>query len=276
MAGIIEKFRAMRMENRLLTLAVVCGALAALAGYGVLAVKENEINELNRPVKVVLAARYIAPGAQITADMLKEGELPAKFVTAAIGRSFKSITGFIALVPFVENEPVMINKISQKVQQLSSSVPTGLRAIAVAVDETSSCGYMIKPGDRVDVLLTYDKSSDKKVNIVTSTILQCAQVIAVGQGFEEGESSKRYSSVSLAVSAQEAQMLAFAGERGRFTLILRPAGEMDKGKTADMTYDGMVKMSAESEKYADKDETVPEARPADMPLDEGMKKRGAF
>jgi hypothetical protein len=43
-----------------------------------------------------------------------------------------------------------------------------------------------------------------------------------------------------------------------------------------MTYDGMVKMSAESEKYADKDEAVPEARPADMPLDEGMKKRGAF
>jgi pilus assembly protein CpaB len=274
MAGIIEKFGAMRIENRLLTLAVVCGALAALAGYGVLALKENEINELNRPVKVVLAARYIAPGSQITADMLKEGELPAKFVTAAIGRSFKSITGFIALVPFVENEPILINKISQKAQQLSSSVPTGLRAIAVPVDETSSCGYMIKPGDRVDVLLTYDKSADKKVNIVTSTILQCVQVIAVGQGFENGESSKKYSSVSLAVSPQEAQMLAFAGERGRFTLILRPAGELDKGKTADMTYDGMVKMSAESGKYADNDSTPAGPQPFYPPvIDEKIKKR---
>ena len=241
-----EKFRAMKTENKMILISAACGLLAALAGYASISMKEREIREQNRPVKIVLAAKYIAAKSQITQDMLKEGELPAKFVSPAVARDFGDIKGYIALAPFVENEPLMINKLSKKAEQLSSNVPTGLRAIALPVDEISGCGYMIKPGDGVDVLLTYEKIVDKKPYTVTSAILQCALVIAVGAGFD-GDDTKKYSSVSLAVSPQEAQLLAFAGEKGRFTLLLRPAGETDRGKTGDMTFENMLKLSNEAE-----------------------------
>jgi pilus assembly protein CpaB len=241
-----EKLRTMKTENKMMLISAACGILAAIAGYASIAMKENEIRELSRPVKIILAAKYIAANSQVTREMLKEGELPAKFVSPAVARDFNDIKGYIAIAPFVENEPLMINKLSKKAEQLSSNVPTGLRAIALPVDEVSGCGYMIKPGDVVDVLLTYEKTMDKKPYTVTSTILQCALVIAVGAGFD-GDDTKKYSSVTLAVSPQEAQLLAFAGEKGRFTLLLRPAGETDRGKTGDMTFENMIKMSNDAE-----------------------------
>jgi pilus assembly protein CpaB len=265
--GIIEKFRTMKRENKMLVFSAVCGLLAVIAGYAAISMKESQINEMSRPVKVILAAKYIAARAQVTRDMVKEGEMPAKFATEAVARDFKDIKGYIALAPFVEDEPILINKLSRKAEQLSSNVPTGLRAIAIPVDETSSCGYMIKPGDDVDVLLTYDKALDKRPYMVTSTMLQCARVIAVGEGLEDGENSKKYSSISLAVSPQEAQLLAFASEKGRFTLLLRPAGEKDRARTSDMTFEEMVKFSAASEKDTSVRET-PDPYPQD-----GMKKR---
>jgi len=270
--GIIEKFRAMKRENKMLIFSAVCGLLAVIAGYAAISMKENQIREMSRPVKVILAAKYIAARAQVTRDMVKEGEMPARFATEAVARDFKDIKGYIALAPFVEDEPILINKLSRKAEQLSSNVPTGLRAIAIPVDETSSCGYMIKPGDDVDVLLTYDKVMDKRSYMVTSTMLQCARVIAVGEGLEDGggESSRKYSSVSLAVSPQEAQLLAFASEKGRFTLLLRPAGEKDRAKTSDMTFEEMVKFSAASERA----DVVPESTPVYDQAGDGIKRRG--
>jgi len=87
---------------------------------------------------------------------------------------------------------------------------------------------LLRPGDRVDVLLT---QGGKDSVGSTITLLQNLVVLAVGGSTirgEDAESSKfaRGSSVTVSVTVQQAQVLTQARERGRLTLSLRSAGDI--------------------------------------------------
>jgi Flp pilus assembly protein CpaB len=122
--------------------------------------------------------------------------------------------------------------------------------VAVAVDEESSAGYMIKPGDYVDALLTYESGGERKNGTVTATILQSIQVVAAGSGPEGEGSDKKYNTISLAVTAEEAELLVFAGARGRITFTLRPVGETGREKLKAATFEELIKQVKANEKSA--------------------------
>lgn len=229
MKKLLEKFKTIKMENRLLLLALVCGLLAAITGYAFIAVKEASVMKSMEPVKILVASKFITPKTRLSEDMVKEALMPAKFVTTAHIKDFKKLNGRMAMVPFIEGEPILLNKVSEKADELSGAVPTGMRAVAVGVDEESSVGYMIKPGDYVDVLLTYEKNEGKQAQNATASILQSAQVVAVGTDFNAA-AVKKYSTITLAVTPEEAELLTFATSRGRISFTLRPAGETMKEK----------------------------------------------
>jgi pilus assembly protein CpaB len=244
-----EKFRAMRMENKLLLLAVVCGVTAALLGYFFLANKEEEVLSSMKPVKVFVASKFITPRSQIKEDMVQFVEMPSKFVTSANVSSFEKLKGKMTIVPFIEGEPILLNKLSAKAEELSSAVPTGLRAVGVAVDEESSVSYLIKPGDYVDVLLTFETSEGKKVYTVTATILQSVQVISTGTNFTNGDADiKGYNSITLALSPEESEILAFSREKGRLTFALRGVGDTVKEKLKLTSFSELVKQIKANEK----------------------------
>lgn len=262
----IEKIKGMKMENKLLLLALTCGLMAAVTGYAFIALKEAAMIKSMEPVRVLVAAKYITPKTQISEDMVRSAQIPARFVTSAHVKEFKKIKGRMAVVPFIEGEPILLNKVSEKADELSGAVPSGLRAIAVSVDEESSVGYMIKPGDTVDALLTYEQGEGKQSRNVTAMILQSAQVVAVGTEFTGTDAAKKYNTITLAVTPEEAELMTFAGSRGRISFVLRPIGETIKEKLRVTAFDDLLRQIKTNEKGEDKiikpavNEDIPEKR----------------
>lgn len=118
---------------------------------------------------------------------------------------------------------------------LSSDVRPHYRAMAINVNGSASVAGMVRPGDNVDVIGTFDFPDDdgkiKRGDPVTCTILQKVLVLATGGdtaktrsvGFGAArQGGGGYSTVTLAVTPREAEMLAFAEQiRGRLVLTLR-------------------------------------------------------
>jgi pilus assembly protein CpaB len=137
----------------------------------------------------------------------------------------------------------------------------------VSVDEESSVGYMIKPGDNVDALLTYQQGEGKQVHNITATILQAAQVVAVGTEFSGSDTGKKYNTLTLAVTPEEAELIIFAGSHGRVSFALRPVGETTKEKIKVTAIDDLLKQIKTNEK-GEEDSTRPPAA-----ANEGIKAR---
>lgn len=143
-----------------------------------------------------------------------------------------------------EGEPVTKADVAQGNNVVSISLEPGERAVSVGVNAQTSVGGFVWPGDYVDVVLVYrhrrmrlgnnrdNVSADllmaRTINETgAETIVQNVRVLAVDQDatsppVEEGRVGK---TVTLAVTAQEAEVLALAQKMGDLTLTLRGLGD---------------------------------------------------
>ena len=144
-----------------------------------------------------------------------------------------------------KGEPVMHSALlgQSKGNFVAASLQPGMRAVAIEVSASSMVGGFIGPGDVVDVILTYkqsiktDKDEDPAVKtmvelnidkMATETILQNLKVLAVDQMAErpaEEEKIKVGKTVTVAVTAQDAEKLFLASQLGELTLSLRGVGD---------------------------------------------------
>ena len=124
---------------------------------------------------------------------------------------------------------------------VAASLEPGMRAVALSVSASSMVGGFIGPGDFVDVILTYKETvstddEDPRVQsmlelnldkLATETILQNVKVLAVDQKATRPDEDKVKvgKTVTVAVSAQDAERLALASELGDITLALRGIGD---------------------------------------------------
>ncbi len=114
---------------------------------------------------------------------------------------------------------------------LSGKIPMDYRAISIAVDATSSVTGLVRPGDIVDIIGTFkfpEMKSDKGLDTVTLTLLQGVTILATGTELRNArgmDAKKSYSTVTLQVEPDEAEMLVFASQKGRLTLSLRNSEE---------------------------------------------------
>jgi len=119
---------------------------------------------------------------------------------------------------------------------LTFVIPEGMRAATVALDPITGVAGFIQPGDRVDVLATFQQAE----MTVTKTILQDVQVLAMGrmtsrpspkktaatdEGAEkEGEeapATQEVTSATVAVTPHEAQILILSASKGTIAMVLR-------------------------------------------------------
>jgi pilus assembly protein CpaB len=114
---------------------------------------------------------------------------------------------------------------------LASVIVPGERAISIAVDSTSSVTGLIQPDDNVDIIGTFrfpEMKGDQALDTITLTLLQKVKVLATGTAMKDavaapgrGASQKGYSTVTLALTPKEVEMIIFASQKGRLSLSLR-------------------------------------------------------
>ncbi len=117
---------------------------------------------------------------------------------------------------------------------LAAVLAPGTRAIAIGVDAVSGVAGLIWPGDRVDVILTQEMpgaNTSPGHRVLAETVLRDARVIAVDQEIVQGApatagvAGKLARTVTLQVSAPDAERLVVAQHLGRLSLAMRAAAD---------------------------------------------------
>jgi pilus assembly protein CpaB len=250
-------------SRRPLILALVLGAVAA--GLVVAVLASNSSGSTTSPlatsatVAVVVARQAIPVGTKITEDMVELKQIPQAAAISDPVSSVKDIVGQVSRFPVNANEQFSQSRLIQAAQakSLSFVIPPGLRGVAVPVDKTSSPSELISPGDFVDVVVTA-----KVANIVTTTqsapaipssgnndfkaavtLIQNVQVLSIQTNFVNNgvpydstvrgapDAKTDGSYVTLALTPDQAQLLALASQDGKVTLTLRAFGD---AKVADV------------------------------------------
>ena len=204
--------------------------------------KELEAIQANQTA-VLVAAKAIAKGSAIESDSLEVQVVPNKFLQPQAVTSLDRIAGMTVAVDISKGEQITLNKLmSAKETQAGGSLamvtPVGKRAVGIPIDNISSIGGMIRPGDYVDVIgiipvPVQSPTGEQQVQATTMPLFQNILVLAVGRQLGSAlPTGSRYKAedsttgagdmITLALSPQEANLFAFVLEQnGKVRLTLR-------------------------------------------------------
>ena len=208
---------------------------------GVIAIKYSM--DLSKPkgalgdseLTTVLVARKDIPAtAEIVAEMLVIAKSPrSPLIPADVFHKPDDLIGRVAVKSIPQGAPILPSMIAPPGTEpgLIVRVKEGFRAVAVKIDESTGVGYLVKPGDWVDVLVVMDvkRGQRSRPETVSRVIVQRVQVGAVGQDLgeitEEGNNTHA-KSVTLLVKEEDVPKLHLAQTRGKITLAMR--GQQDE------------------------------------------------
>jgi pilus assembly protein CpaB len=200
-------------------------------------------------VRVLVAKKSLAYGAQVTAESLQWVEWPKQAVPAGAFTSIEGLFGKnknekrIVLRGIEAGEPILDARITKfgESPRVAMNLGEGMRAVSIRIDDVSGVSGFVAPGDRVDILLTRTIEN----NLVSSVILQEIAVIAVDQQSSSETSGPRLGrTVTFEVNTNQAQRLALAQQVGRLSLTLRGFGEATDEKMAPVTADQLSDLGA--------------------------------
>ena len=183
---------------------------------------------------VVVAKADIPPKTKITPDMVQEAQMPAEYIQPGAVRTMNKVVGIVTREAIVGGEQVLERRLLLAVKQagFTGAIPPGKRALTVAVTDVTGVAGLLKAGDSVDAIVTFDQQVAG--GHVSQILLQNLLVLAVNRESEapaERDAKKdiakdsgvvKLTTVTLAVSPEDAARVTLADEKGKVRLALRP------------------------------------------------------
>jgi len=219
--------------------------------------------EEKNKITVIFAAKDIPRGATISENMLTDSRLQKDQVGEYAATSAVRVLGKIANTNIRKGEPVLLNKVSAPVQKrerpttLAAKIPPGKRAVTISVDTLASLAGMVRPGDYADLIgivslpsVDLKGKSTKRMTILP--LFQDILVLATGQEIdpqkkqlvksERGSGSSSTSTVTLALSPQEANIISFIEEQGKIRLVLRSPQDKQALRTVPADWETVLRI----------------------------------
>lgn len=180
----------------MLMLAIVLGLASFALMFAFLNSRDGGNSDVERALsgpgaeEVVVAAKVIQPGQQITADMLQVATMPGAGLIEGRFSTITDVVGQIAASPVYPGEQVTTNKITPLAgeQTLAFKVPKGMRAISLQVPhEAWIAAGLPQPGDRVDVLAVATLTrvdpltGEERPDLTGAYLAQDIEVLAISQ-----------------------------------------------------------------------------------------------
>ncbi len=230
------------MNRRLVAVFVFALVVATLTSFAVYRLIVLQMGKPTRQVatnKLIVAAHDLQVGALLHDDDLKEiswgGPVPNHAVASrqeAAGR------GVIATI--YENEPILDYRLASKGAGagLAATIPVGMRAVALRVNEVVGLAGFVLPGMRVDVLIAGAPAGDQsQAGTLCKTVLQNIEVLSAGQKIEKNADGKPESAqvVNLLVTPDQAEVLNLASDETKVQLVLRNPLDTKEAKTAGVS-----------------------------------------
>ncbi len=220
------------------TLALLISLIVSLFLYKRLTApaKTNETMRIEHET-VAVAAEDLLLGAIIQPEMIK----PAGYLKENLPPGFisdpESLAGRVVISSIRKNEPIVEYRLAPKdvtVGGVSAIIKSGSRAIAVKGDKVIGISGFIRPGNRLDVLVTVtDPGREMEV---TKTVLENILVLATGTLIQKSEKGNNPVDVyTLEVTPEDGEKLALAAAAGRLQFALRNLADTQNVMTKGVT-----------------------------------------
>jgi pilus assembly protein CpaB len=221
------------MRNKFLVLLSLLMALAAAAFiYYYLEGLKKTYQQQDDFQAVLVATTEIPAKTQVTAKMVAVREMPARYISPNSCRDPEEVLGKTTRSQILPGEIVRLEKLASGKdagEGLAFLVKPGMRAITVAVNDVSGLAGLLRPGDRVDVLGTFEApaAAGQEKTTLTSLLVQNLEVLALSQTLEanqtsgDGHTQYNYRNVTLMVAPEQAQPLTLCSEKGSIRMMLR-------------------------------------------------------
>ncbi len=174
---------------------------------------------------IVVAAVPMQLGTRVDANNLRLIPWPSGEPVAGMFTRIEDCANRALITPVAENELIIESKLSPKEAGagLPATIPEGMRALSVAVNEVVGVAGFVIPGTMVDVLVTGSVAGSRDQNNITRTILENVRVLAAGQKIEQDREGKPQTVpvITLLVTPADAAKLAMASTEGKIQLALR-------------------------------------------------------
>ncbi len=188
-----------------------------------------------RPAKrrYIAAAMPIAAGEVLKSDEVDYIDWPASQPLEGAFTKTEEVIGRPVLYPLEKGQPVLGHFLAAPGTGfgLTTKIPAGVRAIALKSDEVVGVAGFLFPGSRVDVLVTYHSYQNPEP--VTATVLQDAQVVAVGHQIQPDPNGKPASVdvITILAKPDDAERVVLASTQGSIHFVLRNA--TDRAEVSD-------------------------------------------
>jgi pilus assembly protein CpaB len=212
-----------RTNRRLLLLALL---FALLLGLGIYRFLDNlqSATVVKNTDQVIIATRDIPARTVISAEMVSLQRVPIGTRHPQAAASLEQVLGKVTTEPLVAAEQVLSGRLfaSAEASGLAFQLPSGKRAVSIGINSRIAVAYLVRPGDAVDVLISYETATTREPH--TAVMLQNIIVLAVGGEMKQGSRAPEDSeTITLAVTPAQAEQLTWAEDYGRIRLALRPA-----------------------------------------------------
>jgi pilus assembly protein CpaB len=215
--------------------ALLVAAAATFGAYRLLAA--NSKNGAVTMKTVVIASRDIPEGVTIDRIALSTAQWPAENAPVGAFASLDSVAGRISRVAIFNGEPIVPGRLAPvgSGPGLEIKIPPGQRAMAVRINDVAGISGLLQPNSRVDVLVTIREDNSEKQ--VAKLFMSNMLVLSVGTEVQRDTQGKpiNATTVTLAVTPEEAEKLAIAMNTGSIQLVLRGYGDPDSVRTKGAT-----------------------------------------
>jgi pilus assembly protein CpaB len=237
------------MERKGVLIPLVLAIGAAVVYLMALTSREKALSNSYENATVLVARVDIPERTLLKEDLVVTKAIPRKFlaqdaIEIKTPSDIKMITNLVTRVRLPKGNQISQSALTSlsPTSGLSVKIPPGYRGAVVPVENLLL--KLIKPGDRIDMLVTFDAlMADNRKEKVTATILQNVLVLGVGSDLGQGMTAKQFGQntkqekkdaafaekgiLSVALNPNEAQYLGLAQKQGDITVVLRGLGDIE-------------------------------------------------
>jgi pilus assembly protein CpaB len=255
-----------------LVFAFVVASVASLLLYRLMSGRQP-VKAAQTAVKVVLASRILEVGTLIKESDVKLADWSGPVPNGSSTR-VQDVVGRGVTSPVYNEEPVLESRLAPKGAGggLPSMIPSGMRAVAIRVNEVAGVAGFVVPGMRVDLIISGSApgaANSARLGTLAKTMMQNIEVLSAGQEIKKDAEGKpmMVQVVNLLVTPDQAEQVSLAASQTQIQLILRNPLDRQVTKTpgaamAHLFTGGKLNLQAEQPEREPGPPAKPRARPA--------------
>lgn len=216
------------MKPKTLMLLVVAGGCGLVAMMAVQQAMNANAGPDVPTVDVLVALESIETGAMLTEDKVTFQKRPADTVPEDAVTTPEQFAQRGARVPLFTNDVITMSKLTEPGGVGNSmKIPKGMRVITIPVTADNNQSNLISPGDRVDVIVSYQARGGRgPAQTKTKTLLEYVEVFATGDQTQDRvrgneTTGQNTTHISLLLMPEQVNYVKLAQSKGNLSLAWR-------------------------------------------------------